>query len=71
MTDDEYLEHLNELFNTKGWEILMSDLEETQERLQDLSTINTVETLHDVKGQLKMINHFLTLEHQIKLAGEL
>ena len=68
MTDDEYLEALNELFSTSGWSALMIDLEE---RLNDLTKVDTVESLHYSKGQLNMINHFLTLEHQIKLAGEL
>ena len=71
MTDDEYLEALNELFSTSGWSALMIDLEETQERLNDLTKVDTIESLHYSKGQLNMINHFLTLEHQIKLAGEL
>jgi len=70
MNDEEYLEALNELFSTSGWSALLTDLDATKERLNDLTTVDTVEALHYAKGQLNMINHFLTLEQQVQLAGQ-
>ena len=70
MDDETYLENLNDLFHRDGWKALMTDLEETHRRLQNITDIDTIEQLHNRKGQLQMVNHFLTLENQIELAGQ-
>ena len=72
MIDDEtYLENLNDLFHKDGWKSLMDDLEETKVRLENINQVSTIEQLHNHKGQLEIVNHFLTLEHQLNLAGHI
>jgi len=69
MIDDElYIENLSDLFHRAGWKSLMTDLEETKERLENIHNVETLEQLHNYKGQLQVVNHFLSLEAQLELA---
>jgi len=73
MADNElelYFRHMNELFRTEGWRLLLEDM-----RL-NLPIINSVENTKDAtdlsfrKGQLNIIGTLLNLEESTRVGQE-
>ena len=66
MTEDEkYVSHMQDLFMTAGWKLLVEEMEDTATLLIDIRNITKIEQLEFNKGMLSMINSLLSLPDEI------
>ena len=70
MTRDEqkYYENYFDMFMSDGWKQLEADAKEAKEIIERTTVYNTntVEELHQAKGQLKVYLYLLRLEESLK-----
>lgn len=69
-TDEQFLKDRLEMFETEGWLDLVEELDDIENSIRDIDTMNDVESLWLSKGKLQMIKHIQTLESVTKLAVE-
>lgn len=71
MTQQEQLYYNNffDLFSSEGWKQLLEELS-VREQAIDVSHINNVESLFQVKGELSIIRMLLNFERFIEAAHE-
>jgi len=65
LTDEDYFAYMKEMFRTKGWSILMLELEDQTELIGDVRDILTNDNLHFRKGQISTIDKMLSFEETL------
>jgi len=58
------------MFATDGWKLLMEDLDGMIKSLDSISYVNTLEELHNARGQLSMLQRLRGFENAITQAYE-
>ena len=71
MKSDEqfYKDRLN-MFESEGWLDLKEELQNIEDRVKDISTIEDEKALYHAKGQLQVLGLLLSLEQAAKIAME-
>lgn len=67
---EDYYNNFFELFRTKGWKLLMEELEVNLSHTSNIETVKDEQDLFFRKGQLSVFNTFKNLEQVIKTAQE-
>ena len=70
LTDEAYFAYMKEMFNTKGWDILLLELEDQTAFIGDIRDISDSNGLHFCKGQINTIDKILSFEETLKRAEE-
>lgn len=65
METEKKLEALVDMFNTKGWQILVGMLEEQRAQLERVSNVSDEKDLYQRQGQLTRLYDILTLPAQV------
>jgi len=69
-TDKQFYDDRLRLFATEGWLDLKEELQNIEDRVKDISTIEDEKALWHAKGQLHILGLLLSLEDAAKLAVE-
>ena len=69
-TDVQFLEDRLSMMETEGWRDLIQDLENLEDSVKNIDTMNSEKDLWNAKGQLYMINFLLSLYTTTNLALE-
>ena len=69
-TDVQFLEDRLSMMETEGWRDLIQDLENLEDSVKNIDTMNSDKDLWNAKGQLYMINFLLSLYTTTNLALE-
>ena len=69
-TDIQFLEDRLSMMETEGWRDLIQDLENLENSVSNIDTMNSEQDLWFAKGQLYMINFLLSLHTVTNLALE-
>ena len=69
-TDIQFLEDRLSMMETEGWRDLIQDLENLEDSVKNIDTMNSEKDLWNAKGQLYMINFLLSLYTATNLALE-
>jgi len=69
-TDKQFYDDRLRLFATEGWLDLKEELQNIEDRVKDISTIEDEKALWHAKGQLHILGLLLSLEDAAKLAME-
>ena len=69
-TDIQFLEDRLSMMETEGWRDLIQDLENLENSVMNIDTMNSEQDLWHAKGQLLMINLVLSLQSATNLALE-
>jgi hypothetical protein len=56
---EEFSEEVLSMMATRGWQLFQSELFATSEALNNVQDIDSMETLHEVRGKLAMIGFVL------------
>ena len=68
MTDRQILEQRLDMTQHDGWRMLVEEYTEMAESLEKIYDIENESTLHQRRGQVGMLNMFITLEQATKIA---
>ena len=68
--DIQFLEDRLSMMETEGWRDLIQDLENLENSVSNIDTMNSDKDLWNAKGQLYMINFLLSLYTATNLALE-
>ena len=63
---DDYFD----LFSRPGWKLLVEDLEDSIKSLDSLEYVETLEKLHNHKGQLTILRRISNMKNTMELAYE-
>lgn len=63
----QYYEARIEMFNSKGWKDLIEDAIIIKQKTEDIHAISTIEQLHHNKGELSILEWFITIEQVSRL----
>ena len=69
-TDIQFLEDRLSMMETEGWRDLIHDLENLEDSVSNIDSMNSDKDLWNTKGQLYMINFLLSLYTATNLALE-
>ena len=69
-TDIQFLEDRLSMMETEGWRDLIQDLENLENSVSNIDSMNSDKDLWNAKGQLYMINFLLSLYTTTNLALE-
>lgn len=69
-TDIQFLEDRLSMMETEGWRDLIQDLENLENSVMNIDTMNSEQDLWHAKGQLHIINFLLSLNTATNLALE-
>ena len=69
-TDIQFLEDRLSMMETEGWRDVIQDLENLENSVMNIDTMNSEQDLWHAKGQLLMINLVLSLQSATNLALE-
>ena len=69
-TDIQFLEDRLSMMETEGWRDLIQDLENLENSVMNIDTMNSEQDLWHAKGQLHIINFLLSLNNVTNLALE-
>jgi len=69
-TDIQFLEDRLSMMETEGWRDLVQDLENLENSVSNIDSMNSEQDLWFAKGQLYMINFLLSLHTATNLALE-
>ena len=69
-TDIQFLEDRLSMMETEGWRDLIQDLENLEDSVKNIDTMNSEQDLWHAKGQLHIINFLLSLNTATNLALE-
>lgn len=59
-----------DLFSREGWKLLMEDIDSMIESVDSLDYVNTIEELHNTRGQLSILKRIRGFEQSIQQAYE-
>jgi hypothetical protein len=66
---EEYYGELIKMFNSKGWEYFLQDIQDSID-YQRLDDINSLEELHQAKGRITAGRNILALQASVEAARE-
>ena len=69
-TDIQFLEDRLSMMETEGWRDLIQDLENLENSVSNIDSMNSEQDLWHAKGQLHIINFLLSLNTATNLALE-
>ena len=69
-TDIQFLEDRLSMMETEGWRDLIQDLENLENSVMNIDTMNSEQDLWHAKGQLLVVNLILSLHSATNLALE-
>ena len=69
-TDIQFLEDRLSMMETEGWRDLIQDLENLEDSVKNIDTMNSEQDLWHAKGQLEILRQLHSLEDATKLAVE-
>lgn len=70
LTDEDYFAYMKEMFKTKGWGILLLELEDQTAFIGDIRDISNNDNLHFRKGQINTIDKMLCFQETLLRAEE-
>jgi hypothetical protein len=70
LTDEDYFAYMKEMFKTKGWSILLLELEDQTAFIGDIRDISNNDNLHFRKGQISTIDKLLCFQETLLRAEE-
>lgn len=70
LTDEDYFAYMKEMFKTKGWGILLLELEDQTAFIGDIRDISNNDNLHFRKGQINTIDKMLSFQETLLRAEE-
>ena len=70
MDDEEYFEHMKEMFQCKGWSILQEELRDNAHSINNLQDVTDTDDLFFKKGKLAAIGLLINFPESIRLAEE-
>lgn len=70
LTDEDYFAYMKEMFKTKGWGILLLELEDQTAFMGDIRDISNNDNLHFRKGQINTIDKMLCFQETLLRAEE-
>ena len=65
-SDEEYFGEMKLLFQTKGWEILLADLQSNAHIINDIQATSDSDDLYYRKGQLAVLGYLINLEETVQ-----
>ena len=68
LTDEDYFACLKLMFNTDGWEVLMTELQEQSYQINDVQLCKDPDELRFKQGQLNILGKLLNLQETLKRA---
>jgi len=69
-SDEQFYKDRLEMFESEGWLDLKEELQNIEDRVKDISTIEDEKALYHAKGQLQVLGLLLSLEQAAKIAME-
>jgi len=69
-TDEQFYKDRLDMFESEGWLDLKEELQNIEDRVKDISTIEDEKALYHAKGQLQVLGLLLSLEQAAKIAME-
>jgi|DEB0MinimDraft_6_1074348.scaffolds.fasta_scaffold10261_4 hypothetical protein len=67
---EEYFDHLNVMFNSEGYKLLIEEVENKIALLNDLTTVKTADELHRRHGQIAALRSVLYFSDTVAVARE-
>ena len=67
---EEYFDHLNVMFNSEGYKLLIEEVENKIALLNDLTTVKTADELHRRQGQIAALQSVLYFSDTVAFARE-
>ena len=67
---EKYFRDLNDMFRSKGWKILLGDIQASASGVNSIESTKDEQDLFFRKGQLAVMNNILNLETQVSAAQE-
>lgn len=67
---EAYFDHLNVMFNSEGYKLLMEEVESKIALLNDLTTVKTADELHHRQGQIAALQSVLYFSDAAAAARE-
>lgn len=64
--DRHYYQPLFDMFQTRGWHVLLQDMEEAVEDLNRIDNVKTVEELHHLRGMVTAYRRMLVYQESIE-----
>lgn len=68
LDEQKYYDNYFDLFNSKGWEQLIKELQDIYDTSYNVENLNTIEELHKSKGEREMLSRLLNFENGIEAA---
>ena len=68
LDEQKYYDNYFDLFNSKGWEKLIKELQDIYDTSYNVENLNTIEELHKSKGEREMLSRLLNFENGIEAA---
>lgn len=65
---EKYFRDLNNMFRSKGWKILLGDIQASAQSVNSVEGTRDEQDLFFRKGQLAVLNNILSLETQVLAA---
>lgn len=69
-SDEQFYKDRLDMFESAGWLDLKEELQNIEDRVKDISTIEDEKALYHAKGQLQVLGLLLSLEQAAKIAME-
>lgn len=69
-TDEQFYRDRSDMFESEGWKDLKEELQNIENSVKDISTIENEKDLYHAKGQLQILGLLLSLEQAAKIAME-
>jgi len=69
-SDEQYYKDRLDMFESEGWIDLKQELQNIEDSVKDISTIEDEKALYHAKGQLQILGLLLSLEQAAKIAME-
>ena len=69
-SDEQFYKDRLDMFESEGWLDLKEELQNIEDRVKDISTIEDEKALYHAKGQLQVLGLLLSLEQAAKIAME-
>jgi len=69
-SDEQFYRDRSDMFESEGWKDLKEELQNIENSVKDISTIENEKDLYHAKGQLQILGLLLSLEQAAKIAME-
>lgn len=69
-SNEQFYRDRSDMFESEGWKDLKEELQNIENSVKDISTIENEKDLYHAKGQLQILGLLLSLEQAAKIAME-